>query len=208
MSLYAEVTARRRRQALFDVLVILWIVVWGLVGWVVHRQAVDSASGARRLQEGGTGVATSLSDAGESLSTIPLIGDTAKKPFDEAADAGRQISDAGQSIVDGLDALGALLGTLTAALPIAMAVLIWAYVRMRYARAASRAVTHRERPGGAQILALQALVLGATGIEEALATDRPGADHGFHVLGDSATVRRLADARLGALGLHPLPPSS
>ncbi|MDQ2850513.1 MAG: hypothetical protein M3Y49_07230, partial [Actinomycetota bacterium] len=73
MSLYAEVTALRRRQALFDVLVILRIAAWGLIGWMVPRQAVESASGVCRLQDSGTGVATSLSETGEMRNVdLPL----------------------------------------------------------------------------------------------------------------------------------------
>lgn len=134
MTLYADRPARRIRQVLADLLVVVWVVAWVAIGREIHDRSRTQGQGASQLEKAGDDVRTSMSDAGQRLRKVPLVGDTLQEPFDKASGAGRYVALAGRDIQLGTDQLGQLLGLLTAALPILLVVAFWAQARARYAR--------------------------------------------------------------------------
>lgn len=132
MRLYADVPARRLRQIVADATVLVWVLVWIGVGRSIHATAVDSAAGAVRLRSGGQEFSSSMRDAAERVQRVPLVGDQLRTPFERAADTGTSFAQAGQDLQHGLDRLGLLLGLVVAALAIAIVVLPWLMVRLRY----------------------------------------------------------------------------
>ncbi len=197
MTLYAELPARRIRQVAADLALICCVAAAIWCGRLIHARLVESAEGARSLQHGGHDVATNMTEAGKRLSHIPLIGDTVRAPFDKAAAAGREMGDAGQDIITGLDRLGLLLGILTSGLLILTVCVLWASLRVPHLRRMTRAAHLRSQAAGHTALALQAL---ADGHVAGSPASVPAA------LEDPDTVRALADARLADLGLRPATP--
>lgn len=131
---YADLPGRRVRQIVGDVLVLVWVACWILVGQQVHSRAKTSGQGARKLETAGGDFSQSMGDAGSKLRKVPVIGEDIEEPFRKASSAGGQVARAGSDIQVGADQLGQMLGLLTAALPIALVVAFWAQARWRYAR--------------------------------------------------------------------------
>src|SRR5436190_1306444 len=65
MKLYADLPGRRARQILADCLVVLWVVLWSWFGMAVHDGTMALAAPGRQIAESATGLAGSMSDAGE-----------------------------------------------------------------------------------------------------------------------------------------------
>ncbi|WP_050669477.1 hypothetical protein [Luteipulveratus halotolerans] len=139
MQLYADAQPRRTRQIVTDVLVLVWVLAWIKVALEVRDRASGSGRAADPMRRGGDEFASSMSDAGDKLQKVPVVGDTLKPPFDRASKAGSAFSQAGRDIQSGMDNLGLLLGILVAALPICLVVAFWAQARLRYARDVRRA---------------------------------------------------------------------
>lgn len=134
MRLYADLPARRARQIVTDVAVLVWVIVWIVVGRSIHARAVESAAGAVKLRDGGEGFSASMRDAAERVQGVPLVGEQLRSPFERAASTGGSFAQAGVDLQDGLDRLGLLLGLVVAALAISIVTLPWLMVRLRYAQ--------------------------------------------------------------------------
>lgn len=134
LTFYAELPARRARQIAGDVLVLVWVAAWVLVGQQVHDRAKSAGEGAQKLETAGGDFSGSMGEAGSKLRKVPVIGEDIEEPFRKASAAGDHVAQAGTDIQLGADQLGQLLGLLTAALPICLVVALWARSRWRYAQ--------------------------------------------------------------------------
>ena len=198
MKLYADDRDRLLRQVVFDTVTALWVVGWLLLARRVHTTVVSAQGGSRRLESGATDMSGRMTQAGDSLSRVPLVGGSLRQPFTDAADAAAQVSLAGHDLTIGIGRLATLLAWLVASAPIALALLVWAYVRLRYARDAGRAGRLLATPGGRDVLALQALATASPAVL-ARVDDEPAAAWRS---GDDAVIRRLAAVRIRSLGLR------
>jgi hypothetical protein len=88
MKVYADLPARRLRQVLGDVAVLLWCLVWGWVGKVVHDGTLGLAAPGRQLISTGEGFGATMTKAGDSVDDLPLLGDKVATPFRSAARSG------------------------------------------------------------------------------------------------------------------------
>lgn len=198
--LYAELPVRLVRQVVFDAAVLIWLWTWWQLGHRVNSTVDSSKGGALKLQTNASNMGTHLSDAGQRLRKVPLVGETLQTPFDKSAEAAHQMSLAGHDMAVGIDDLGNILGYLTAAAPILFALLLWAVVRIPYARRATQAAALRQTAAGADLLALRALHSSPAAALFAV-SDRPAADWRHH---DAATTKALAALHLRSLGLKPI----
>ncbi|MBD2758770.1 hypothetical protein IEE94_04520 [Yimella sp. cx-573] len=199
MKLYAEQPVRLIRQIVFDLAVLAWMWTWWRIAHRVNDTADVSTVGAKKLETNADSLSGNLSEAGQRLRKVPLVGDTLQSPFDKSAGAAKQISFAGRDMAVGIDDLGDLLGYLTAATPFALAVLVWALLRIPYARKASQAARLRRSAAGREVLALRALQ--TRGAADLLTvSQRPAAAWRE---GDEPATQGLADLHLKGLGLRP-----
>ena len=78
-----------------------------------------------------------MSDAGNFLEDVPLIGDGAATLLERASDASRSLADAGRATADAVERLAFWPGTTIAAIPILVVALFHLPRRVRFVREAS-----------------------------------------------------------------------
>ena len=100
MKLYADLTGRRTLQILSDVGVLAWVALWAWVGRAVHDATTRLAAPGYTLQGAGSGFRDQMARAGQSVSDVPLVGDSLAEPFQRAGNAGTSIEQAGKDLVE------------------------------------------------------------------------------------------------------------
>jgi hypothetical protein len=194
---YAATPGRALFQAAADVTVLLWLVLWYLIGKAVHTAVSAFAEVGRKVEGGANGIAGNLDSAGNGAGKIPLVGDTVSKPLQAAGNAARDLAGAGAGLDDRATTL-ALLLAFAVAIPPALAIAVpWLLLRLRFARRAGAAAALARTPGGDRLLALRALT------NRPLArvlTVGPDPVEGWRT-GDPEVVRQLAALELKAVGL-------
>ncbi|AQT76109.1 MULTISPECIES: hypothetical protein [Streptomyces] len=201
MLLYAQTPARRNRQILADLIALLLIAAAVRFALAVHDAIMMLAEPGRKVENSGDSLAAALDDAGETASRVPLVGDLLKTPFRSAADAGSGLADAGQSLQDivGQVAFLAALGLIV--VPVAVVLLIWLPLRLRWIRRSATLLRLRDAPGGADLLALRALT-GPPG-ELAGVPAPPGGLADAWRRGDQQVISTLSEIALRRAGLRP-----
>jgi hypothetical protein len=139
-----------------------------------------------------------MSDIGDRLAGVPLIGGGISAPFASASDAGGTLADAGASWQRGVETLATLVGWTVAALVLLVVLLGW--IRPRLVGAVRRAAVARLAADGGSLdlLALRALV--SRPAKAVVAVD-PEAVAAWR-RGDAAVIRRLAAVELRASGVR------
>lgn len=202
MRFYAERPLRVAWQLLADVLVISW--VYFVVRFAQAAQdLIDQLQGpAGALRSAGQTVRDTFAGAARTASGIPLVGDDLAKALNVGTGAGDSLAAAGQRQAQLIDTVGLWAAVAIVAFAAVPVVLLWLYVRLRYARTAGSAVAARARD--LDLLALRALahqptrqLLRVTG-DPAAAWRRD----------DTAVVHELAALELRALGLRAPRPRS
>lgn len=199
MKLYADAPARRARQLVADLLVLLWVLAWVQVGRAVHDTTMALAAPGRRLDDAGTGMAGNLDDAGGRLGDVPLVGDEVAAPFERAAEASRGVASAGREMVAVVEDLALWLGVVTALVPVLLVLLVHLPLRWRFARRATAGARLAGSGRDLDLFALRALATQPLHVLARVADDPAGAWRA----GDPAVVARLADLELRAAGLRP-----
>lgn len=129
-----------------DLLVIMWVVGWLLLGLRVHEDV-----------EGLTELSTTISRAGGAVEEtgraldafdIPLVGERIDRTAKEVTDVGRETRISGRTARDSISNLSTLLGLSVALIP--MSAVLFAYLPARVARARERRAMRQllERFGG------------------------------------------------------------
>jgi hypothetical protein len=154
---YAATPGRATAQLVVDVLVVLWVAVWIVVGRFVHSAISSFAEVGRRVESGAGGISTNLEKAGDSAARVPLVGDTLRSPLRAAGGAAGDIAAAGQGLQDKATWLAVVLALAVAIPPVLGVVLPWLALRFRFARRAGATAELARSPGGERLLALRAL---------------------------------------------------
>ncbi len=204
--LYADEPTRRTRQFAFDAVILVWVVAWAWVGAVVYRHTASAESGARDLSAGGVALRTNMGSAADAVRDVPLVGDQLRAPLAKAQGAGTSMDQAGHHLATVIETLARVMGSVTAAIPISLALLAWAVVRLCYARRATRARSLARTAAGIDVLALTALTTASP--HQLTAISSAPADEWR--TRDPITIAALADLRLAQLGITPssAPPPS
>lgn len=198
VKLYSDFGGRRAAQVLGDVLALL-LLAGGIRVAVALHDAIASFEGfGRDVARSGGDFRSTMSDIGERLGGVPLIGGGIRAPFDAAGDAGGTLVDAGTGWQQGVESLATLVGWTVAALVVVVVALGW--VRPRLVGAVRRRATARlaEGPASLDLLALRALVGRPAA---AVARVDPDAVAGWR-RGDERVIRDLAGLELRASGVR------
>jgi len=200
MKLYSDFPGRRAWQLVADVAATAGILVAIALGTAVGGAIASLGRLGAELERAGSGFTTSMTQVGESLSGIPLIGGGVAGPFQGAADAGESVRQAGATLEDTLVAMGVLAGIAIAAGPILVVLALWLVPRLRFALRAGRAQAIARAGGPLDILALRALVSRPPGELERIhpapaAAWRAGDPDAIHALAALELAR--AGVRLG-----------
>ena len=199
MKLYADGSARRTRQMLGDLLLVLWVVLWIRLAQVVHDATLALATPGRKIEAAGGGLADRLRDAGSAVGDVPLVGDQVRSPFDGAGRAADQIADAGASQVVAVEHLAHWLGLTVGVLPILLVLLVYLPLRWRFVREASAGQRFVDSSADLDLFALRAM---SRQPMHRLARISPDPVRAWRE-GDRDVVRALAVLELKDAGLTP-----
>lgn len=198
MKIYSDYAGRRTRQIIADVAALAGIALWVWFGVTVFSVVNQLAFFGRQMEAAGAGFEGAMSEVGETLGGIPLIGPGIRVPFDGASNAGGLLEAAGQAQQDGILALALTLGIGSAALPVVTILLVWLVPRILFVRRASRAKQVVSAPAGLDLLALRALTSQRLSAIAKVDADALGAWR----RGDEDVVRRLAQLELKSSGVR------
>jgi hypothetical protein len=201
VKLYADTPARRTRQMLSDVLVLLWIGLWVYAGRLVHDTVEQLRAPADSITSAGRSVNGALTGAGDQAGQLPLVGDQLKTWLTQAAGSGTTLQQAGTSMADTVDTLALGTGLATALVPVLLVLMVWLYVRVRFVRNATQTQRFIDAGEDLDLFALRAM---ATQPVRALAkvSDDPA---GAWRRQDRTVIRELALLELRDRGLRPPP---
>jgi hypothetical protein len=198
MTLYSDFGPRRTRQIIGDVLALVLIVAWVWLGVTVYMLVENLAAFGVQMEDAGAGFKETMTDVGDTLGGIPLIGGGISVPFDEASGAGGALEAAGQSQQVAVNQLATGLGIGIAALPIITILLLWLIPRIRFARKAGEAKAALASGAAIDLFALRAL---ATQDISTLSKVNPNAMAAWR-RGDEDVMRALAHLELKSLGVR------
>jgi hypothetical protein len=198
MRLYSDFGGRRAVQIIGDIVALglIALSIWAAV--LVHGAVSAFASLGRQLEEAGTGFRGSMSDVGETLGDIPLIGSGISGPFDSASAAGATLESVGRGQQDVVGWIAMLAALGIAAFPVALTLLLWFVPRLVRAVRAARTTAVIAHPGGLDLLALRALT--GRSLNRIIAAE-PDALARWRS-GDPATIRSLAALEARAVGVR------
>lgn len=154
---YATRPGRLLAQLVSDVTVLIWTVIWVMVGSAVYTAVATIAEVGRQVQGGADGVAGNLNSAGDRADDFPLIGDALAGPLRAASDAAGEIAGAGQSLDSTATWLAWVLALAVAATPILAVAMPWLFLRLRFFRRKLTVLTLASTHAGQELLAMRAL---------------------------------------------------
>lgn len=157
MKIYAEVPKMRLEQLIGDLAVVIWCVVWIVVGMWVHDLFTGLAGPGEFIERAGVDLEQRLVDLGVEMSDVPVVGDDLREPFAAASQAGRSLADAGRAQQDIVQDVALWLGVLFALLPILLAVGQWLPGRLAWIKEASAASRIRVEAYDLYLFALRAV---------------------------------------------------
>ena len=204
MKLYADTPARATRQVLADVLFLLWLVLWVMAGNAVHDATMELAGPGLQTQESATSLSESMQDAGDALDDVPIVGDSARAPFDQASEASGALADAGRAEVDAVEGLAFWLRLAVTLIPILVVGAFFLPVRWRFVREATAGQKFVDAEADLQLFALRAMT-NQPMHQLARVSDDPVA---AWQRGDRDVVHALAKLEMRSVGLRPPPPQA
>lgn len=198
MKLYSDFAGRRTAQVFADLIGVglIALAIWGAV--LIHAAIVVFDEVGKSLKGAGDGFQKTMSDAGNTLGGVPLIGGGIRAPFDAASGAGGLLAQAGRAQQNLVDTAALVIAIASAVLPILVVLFFWLRPRLGFAVRATRAYRVSQLADGVQLLALRALVDGnARELHEV--AERPVE---AWRLGDAGVVRALAALELREAGVR------
>lgn len=198
MKLYSDFAQRRTLQIVGDVVALVVLVVGILTAVWIYQAIVALQAVGRDMAQSGSGFAATMSDVGDDLSGVPLIGDGIRAPFDAASRAGDTLAGAGESWQSGVAALAGLVGWTVAGIVVLVVVLGWIGPRIVGAVRRARLASLAASPTSVDLLALRALARRPAHLIARLDADAVAAWR----RGDRDVIRRLAALELKASGVR------
>lgn len=198
MKLYADRAPAAIRQLLTDALVAVWVYAWIRVGMTLFDLVQKLAAPGRKLEGAGDGLARNLSSAGNKINSLPGVPDSVGAPFNDAAQAATSLANAGREQQAVVDDLAWVLSVVVVVVPVALVVLVWLPLRIRWMRRAGSAARLRGVTAGRDLLALRALT--TQPLRRLLRVDPEIAARWRR--GDPEAVEALARLELRSLGLR------
>jgi hypothetical protein len=201
VKIYADLPGVGLRQFLTDLLVVAWVGFWIRASVWVYDKVSTLAVPGRKIEGAGEGMASGLSDAGNKVGSVPAVGGQLAAPFDKAANAATALADAGRAQQAAVHDLAVALVILVLVVPLALVLLGWLPLRLRWIRRASLAASLRSRPSGRDLLALRALTRQPL---RRLVRIHPDPASAWRD-GEQAAMQSLANLELRTLGLRSSP---
>ena len=157
MKWYADSPGRRTFQIVADVFLLCFLAVCVWLGKEVNDGISTLRGPADGLTSAGDSFRDNMSGAAETVGGIPLVGDGLKSPFEALSGSGQRLADVGTSVASTVDTVARTVGIVVAVFPIVMALLVWAFFRIRFVRRATAASRLVGSEGSMELFALRAL---------------------------------------------------
>ena len=202
MKLYADTAVHRTRQLTGDLLALGWVALWLWLALELRERILKLAAPGRSLEQAGTSFSGSLTDAGDKVGGLPVVGDDVAGALRRAGGAGDTVAEAGRSQQDAVAQLGWVLLTLVFLLAVGVVLARWLPGRVAWAREAGAATRLLSGPDALEVFATRAVVRRPTGELAGL----PGGTVGRWRNGDPEAAAALAALELHALGLRDATP--
>jgi hypothetical protein len=199
MRMYAATPARATRQLVADLLFVAWVVGWVWVGVTVHDTTMLLAEPGRQTEESAASLSGHLRDAGGSVADVPLVGEQARVPFDQAAEASDGIAAAGRAQAEAVADLAFWLGLSIAAIPVLAVGAFFLPLRYRFVRRAAAGQRFVDSGEDLDLFALRALARQPLHVLAKVSDDPSGRWRSR----DPEVTRLLAELELRASGLRP-----
>lgn len=197
MKLYADTPLRRHRQILADVGFVVWIVVWLFLAAKLYDLVVMLGTPGVAIESAGSSIRENMVGAGDAVNGVPVVGDTARAPFDRMSEAGQAIADAGRGQQEAVSKLAWFAAFCVAAAPIATLAVIWLPLRVRFIRRANASQRFIDA-ADVELFAVRALV--NQPVSQLAAIDPDPVARWRQ--GDVKVIRALARLELRDEGLH------
>ena len=198
LKLYAEIPARRTRQVIGDVWLVVWTALWIWIAFKLHDLIMNLAGPGIAIASGATDLATSIDSAGESVSGLPIVGDGLSGPFAAMSSAATAIADAAQAEADAVSKLAFFLPLLLAILAFASFAVFWVPIRIAFVRKANAAQRLVDANEDLDLFALRALARQPLHVLARIDPDPAGAWR----RGNTTVIDALAGLELPAEGLN------
>lgn len=198
MKLYSDFGTRRAYQIAGDVAAAAVLVLGIVLAVSIHDSIAALRGVGRDVERSGGDFSRSMTDIGDRLGGVPLIGGGIRAPFDGASDAGGTLADAGANWQEGVERVAVLAGWTVAVLVVLIVLAGW--VRPRVVGAVRRAAVARLATAAPSLdlLAFRALAnrparsLARIDVDAVAAWRR----------GDTGIIRKLAALELRASGIR------
>jgi hypothetical protein len=198
MKFYSDYASHRTRQVTGDLLALAAIAAWIWLGFTVRALVLGLTDFGRQMEQAGAGFRDTMTDVGENLGGVPVIGGGIRGPFDSASSAGADLEAAGRSQQVAVENLADGLGLGIALLPVLTILVLWLIPRLRFARRASSARALLAGGAGVDLLALRALSRQRVAALSAIHPDPAAAWR----RGDVDVMRSLAQLELRSSGVR------
>jgi hypothetical protein len=197
--LYADLPARRSRQILADLLMLLWVVSWAFAARAVHAAMMTLAEPGRALEDAGDSFRDRMVGAGDRVDDLPLLEDRLAEPFRDVSGVGTEIASAGTDLVTAAERVSLVAALTTAAVPILLVGAVWLAVRLSWVRRATAAVRFVDAREDLDLFALRAMTRQRLPALARISDDPAGAWR----RGDRTVITALAELELADMGLRP-----
>lgn len=201
MGFYASRPTRLVSQLLGDLGIVVWAVVWALMGVVVDAGVSRLAGPVRDTAATAQKLSGNLSDAAGSASEVPGLGDQLRQPFDAASGSLGELVATANRQAAAIDTLAALLGWLVFLIPVTVVIAFWLPRRIRFYRRSRAAQAFLDSSADLDLFALRALASQPLPVLARISVDPVAAWR----LGDRTVINALAEVELMREGLR-LPP--
>lgn len=201
MKLYADSSARFVRQLVADCLFVCWVIAWIAIGNAVHDGTLALAEPGEQIESSATSLSESMTEAGDFLEGVPVVGDGAATPFDKASDASESLASAGRAEVAAVETLAFWLGVTLAVIPILVVAVFYLPARVRFVREATAGQRFIDNAADDELFALRAMTNQPMHVLARVTDDPVGALR----RGDQQVIRALAAVEMRSVGLKPRP---
>lgn len=157
MKLYADHRPLAARQAVGDLLLLVWVWAWVRIGQHLTSLVDRLAEPGRTLERAGTTLEDGLDAAAGGVDRLPLVGGALEDIFDDTAGAGRSLRAAGAEQAQAAHDLAVAVGLVVAGLAIVWALSRYLPARLRWVRDASAVAGLVEGATDLRLFALRAV---------------------------------------------------
>ena len=201
MGIYASQPPRLVGQLAADVFMVIWTVLWFVVGRAVRRSVEAIATPARETKDAATTLQEQVRAAAEQVAQVPGIGAELRKPFDATAISLGDVVTAAAQQVSSIEEFAQLLGWLVLGIPVVILLAIWLPARIRFFRRARAAQRYIDSHADLDLFALRAMANSPMHVIARISDDPVNAWR----RGDRRVIDALAAVELGRCGLRPPP---